>query len=94
MNPTRVLRAGFALVASSVLQISAQEAPPRSSQNSVARHPVKDDSYTITSVLQIVHPVRPADMADEFQDVRVLAQDKDSATVEITYYPLHQPVVG
>src|SRR5438552_115669 len=58
------------------------------------RHPRKEDAYTITSVIQIVNPVSPTDMNDDFQDVRVLAQDKDSCTVEVTYYPLYRPVVG
>ena len=58
------------------------------------RHPHQEDTYTITSVMQILNPVNPADMNDDFQDVRVLAQDKDSCTVEITYYPYSRPVIG
>lgn len=50
----------------------------------------KEQTYTITSVMQILQPVNPADMTDDFQDCRVLEQDKDSCTVEVTYYPLHQ----
>jgi hypothetical protein len=30
-------------------------------------------------------------MNDDFQDVRVLAQEKDSCTVQVTYYPLNRP---
>ena len=44
--------------------------------------------------MQILKPVNPADMNDDFQDVRVLAEDKDSCKVEITYYPLHRPAIG
>ncbi len=33
-------------------------------------------------------------MNDDFQDARVLEQDKDSCTVEVTYYPLYQPPIG
>ena len=58
------------------------------------RHPPKEDTYTITSVLQLLQPVNPADMNDDFQDARVLAQDKDSLTVEVTYYPLRQVSIG
>jgi hypothetical protein len=54
---------------------------------SAKRHLRKEDTYTITSVLQVLNPVNPADMNDDFQDARVLAQDKDSCTVEVTYYP-------
>jgi hypothetical protein len=61
---------------------------------SAERHPRKEDTYTITSVIQILHPVNPADMNDDFQDVHLLAQDKDSCTVEVTYYPLHRPAIG
>jgi hypothetical protein len=57
-------------------------------------HPRKEDTYTITSVIQILKPGSPADMNDDFQDARVLAQDKDSCTVELTYYPLYQPAIG
>jgi hypothetical protein len=61
---------------------------------SAERHPPKEDTYTITSVLQLLQPVNPADMNDDFQDARVLAQDKDSCTVEVTYYPLRQVSIG
>jgi hypothetical protein len=58
------------------------------------RHPAKEDTYTITSVLQLLQPVNRADMNDDFQDARVMAQDKDSRTVEVTYYPLRQVSIG
>ena len=59
-----------------------------------ARHPAKEDTYTITSVLRVLPPADPAAMSDDFQDVRVVSQDKDSVTVEVTYYPLYQQPVG
>jgi len=59
-----------------------------------AGHPAREDTYTITSVLQVLKPADPADMNDEFQEARVLAQDNDSYTVEVTYYPLYQPAIG
>ncbi len=49
----------------------------------------REFTYTITSTLKILKPCRPADMNDDYQDVRVLAEDKDSYTLEITYYPLN-----
>ena len=55
------------------------------------RHANKEDTYTVTSVIQVLKPVNPADMNDDFQDARVLAQDQDSCTVEMTYYPLYRP---
>ena len=58
------------------------------------RHPPKEDTYTVTSVIQVLQPVNPADMNDDFQDARVLAQDKDSCTLEVTYYPFYQPAIG
>jgi hypothetical protein len=39
-------------------------------------------------------PYRIADMKDDFQDVRLITEDADSCTVEITYHPLHQPAIG
>src|SRR5688500_6885698 len=33
-------------------------------------------------------------MKDAFQDVQLIAEHPDSCTVEITYYPLHQPAIG
>ena len=36
---------------------------------SAEHHPRKEDTYTITSVLQILQPVNPDDMNDDFQDV-------------------------
>ncbi|MGO8698059.1 MAG: transglutaminase domain-containing protein [Limisphaerales bacterium] len=61
---------------------------------SAEHHPRKEDTYTITSVLQILQPVNPDDMNDDFQDVRVLEHDKDSCTVEVTYYPFYKPAIG
>ncbi len=72
----------------------AADAAAREPSAPSQRHPRKEDSYTITSVMQILKPVNPADMNDDFQDVRVLAEDKDSCKVEITYYPLHRPAIG
>ncbi len=53
-----------------------------------------EDAYTITSTLQILKPVDPSVMSDDFQDVRVISQDADSATVEVTYYPLLRQEIG
>lgn len=49
----------------------------------------KESTYSITSVLQLARPYRFADMNDDYQDARVVAEDHDSLTVEITYYPLN-----
>ena len=49
----------------------------------------KEFTYTITSVMQFAKPFDVADMTDDYQDARLIAQDEDSATVEITYYPLN-----
>ncbi|MGA2222632.1 MAG: transglutaminase domain-containing protein [Verrucomicrobiia bacterium] len=61
---------------------------------SAERHPPKEDTYTITAVIQVLKPVNPVDMNDHFQDARVLAQDKDSCTVEVTYYPFCRPAIS
>jgi hypothetical protein len=58
------------------------------------RHPHKEDTYTITSIIQILKPINVADMNDDFQDARLLAKDKDSFTIEVTYYPFYQPAIG
>jgi hypothetical protein len=59
-----------------------------------AGHPGKEEAYTITSVMQVLKPVDPAVMNDDFQDTRLVARDDDSCTLEITYYPLHEPSIG
>ncbi len=46
-------------------------------------------TYTIRSVMQIARPFDVAAMNDDYQDARVVSQDKNSVTVEITYYPLN-----
>jgi len=61
---------------------------------STRRHPAREDAYTITSVIQVLKPFNPDDMNDDFQDARVLAQDKDACTVEVTYYPFNRQVIG
>ena len=49
----------------------------------------KEFTYSITSVMQFAKPYRAADMTDDYQDARVIREDTDSITVEITYYPLN-----
>lgn len=55
--------------------------------------PAADDTYTITSTIEVVQPFDPAAMQDDFQDVRVLKQDDKTCTFEVTYYPLYQPAI-
>jgi Transglutaminase-like superfamily len=88
---------GLGVIAATVgmRPLCAEDSPIRVAvQERPTRHPAKEDTYTITSVIQVLNPVRAADMADDFQDARVIAEDEASATLEITYYPLYQPVVG
>jgi hypothetical protein len=59
-----------------------------------ASRPDRASTYTVTATLQVLQPFNPADMQDDFQEVRVVAQERDSCTVEITYYPLFEPAVG
>jgi hypothetical protein len=67
------------MVATSCLNFSGRE-------SFAEHHPQKEDTYTITSVIQVLEPVNPADMNDDFQEARVLSRDKNSCTVEVTYY--------
>lgn len=67
---------------------------PLDRKPSAQRHPPKEDTYTITSVLQLLQPVNLADMNDDFQDARALAQDEGSCTVEVTCYPLRRVSIG
>lgn len=57
-------------------------------------HPAAKDTYTITSVMQLVQPFDPKDMNDDFQEARVLTSDGKSSLVEVTYYPLFTPTIG
>ena len=59
-----------------------------------ASRPAFEDTYTITATFQLARPFDIADMTDDFQDARVVAQDADSCTVEITSYPLFRPAIG
>ncbi len=49
----------------------------------------KDFTYTITSVIRIAKPFNVTDMRDDYQDARLISQDRDSATIEFVYYPLN-----
>ena len=49
----------------------------------------REYTYTVTSVMEIAKPFDIGDMTDDYQDARLLSQTEDSATVEITYYPLN-----
>src|SRR5579872_6124268 len=46
----------------------------------------KEFTYTITSVMRLAKPYNIADMNDDYQDARLISEDKDSATVEVVYY--------
>ncbi len=82
-------------VAAVTVAIAAMSCVGLANQKPTAeRHPPKEDTYTITAVIQVLRPVSPADMNDDYQDTRVLAQDRDSCTVEVTYYPFHRPAIG
>jgi transglutaminase-like putative cysteine protease len=85
--PTIIAIAAVLMVTTSCINLASRS-------SSAERHPRKEDTYTITSVIQILKPVNPADMNDGFQDVRVLAKDRDSCTVEVTYYPFFRPAIG
>jgi len=50
----------------------------------------KQFTYTITSVMRLLPPVRLTDMNDDYQDARLIRKDGDLCTVEITYYPLNK----
>ena len=51
-------------------------------------HPT-ENTYTITSVMEFAKPFDIADMTDDYQDARLIAQNDYTATVQITYYPLN-----
>src|SRR4051812_23199490 len=91
MRRTPILLAAatvLALAAARVCAVVLPDPPPSS------RHPPADETYTITATLQVTRPFNPADMQDDFQDVRVVAQDGVTGTFEVTYYPLHEPAIG
>jgi hypothetical protein len=64
------------------------------SEPTAPSHPKAKDSYTITSVIELVKPFRLEDMIDDFQDAQLVSQNEKSATFEITYYPLFTPAIG
>ena len=80
---TIALLCAFATLSTWGSPVASQSAPNQ-------RHVRKEDTYTITSVMQSVGPVNVADMNDEFQDARLLVHDGDSSLVEVTYYPLYR----
>lgn len=57
-------------------------------------HPPKESTYTITSVLELVDPVDPAVMNDDFQDARVLSHEHGVWKIEVTTYPLASQTIG
>jgi Transglutaminase-like superfamily len=95
-KPVRTLTSLAIVILASAARVAlAQDSPTSIDVHAPAvRHPAKEDTYTITSVIQVLNPVRPTDMVDDFQDVRVVAQDNDSTTLEVRYYPLYVPPIG
>ena len=47
----------------------------------------KEKTYTITSVMYLLPPVRVSDMNDDYQSARLIDKKGDRYKVEITYYP-------
>lgn len=95
------LAAGLFLFVALPGAASAQELPsstasstPANGARSLQRHPEARDTYTITSVIELVPPFRLEDMNDDFQDARIVSKNDKSTTVEITYYPLFNPAIS
>jgi transglutaminase-like putative cysteine protease len=86
-TPAIVAAALFALCMAPALSAATPVAP-------APRHPDANDTYTITSRLELVPPFALADMNDPFQDARLVTRGDRSSTFEITYYPLYRPTVG
>ena len=84
----------FALSAASVALCVIRTLGADSNARPAPRHPNADETYTITATLELVKPFNPEVMTDDFQEARVISQDADSCTVEITYYPLFRPAIG
>ncbi|MBI5766178.1 MAG: transglutaminase domain-containing protein [Verrucomicrobia bacterium] len=90
-----MLRVPAPLVPAAVLVLSAVGAAwAQEPATATPPRPAREATYTITSRLQLVPPFRLADMQDDFQEARLVAREGDTATFEITYYPLHEPEVG
>ncbi len=51
-----------------------------------------EDTYTITTIVKVLHPCDPAVMTDPYQDVKVLSEDGTCLTLSITYFPLNDKV--
>lgn len=51
-----------------------------------------EDTYTLTTILKVIRPCRPAVMNDPYQDVKVLADNGRCLTLSITYFPLNDKV--
>ena len=48
-----------------------------------------EDTYTITSVMEVLPPVDPASMTDEYQDVAVVGHKGGATLLSVTYFPLN-----
>jgi len=40
-------------------------------------------------VLELARPYNIADMTDDYQEARLISEDSNSITVEVTYYPIN-----
>jgi len=56
--------------------------------------PDVEDTYTITSTIELAPPFAVSDMNDDFQEAKLITQDKNSAKISITYFPLFQQKVS
>jgi hypothetical protein len=83
-----------AVVAALAAVISSYRTAAATVEQATPRHPAKEDTYTITSTIEVVNPIDPDVMNDDFQVVRVIKRDADEYTLEVTYYPLFQPTIG
>ena len=51
-----------------------------------------DDTYTITSTIEVTRPCHPDQLTDAYQDVKVLSDDGTTYTLSVTYFPLNDKV--
>jgi hypothetical protein len=83
-----------ALIFAFIALLSPRCAVAATPESAPSPRPDANDTYTITSRLELVPPFDLKHMTDDFQEARVITRAADSCTVEITYFPLHRPTIG
>lgn len=91
MKPIPLILTGFLM-----LLVASSTSASRTVKSTGPSHSThkSQSTYSITTTMRILSPVRISDMNDGYQEAALLRKDGDLRTIRIRYYPLESRAIG